>query len=371
MQRNIRLSSYPVKLRIEYVEFRYLSAYKVQGVSQMLEDPDVVLVERPDLGLKATITGDVDSHCYLLDRPDALAQMMLTSQIDAENFDEVLNDTIHKIQKTRKQKLEGAAALVIEIRGEVDARIEQFAGDFGEFAICWNAVDQDAIRQQYRHDVTALISSLQLASSGGYEFFRVAEGTYLIDEKGKIIHSRSPTVGGGTVYVSNPLNQRVVESTRRYADALVGDRDLQRVRELFVQSLDIEADRFRTFVFGWTALEMFIRNVFSSYKQDLVRSGTNVPSTSRYSERVARAIEDGNYPLLVKFAIITAVLINESNDIDVGEFDSAVDRFKDIKNDRNKFYHEQDISEGFLPNVELQSLLAEYLRRHVNYSHRS
>jgi hypothetical protein len=37
--------------------FKYLSAYKVQGVSTKSTDPDILLLDRPDLGMKATLTG--------------------------------------------------------------------------------------------------------------------------------------------------------------------------------------------------------------------------------------------------------------------------------------------------------------------------
>ncbi len=72
------------------MDFRYPSAYKVQGIVHDPEQPDVMLAERPDLSMRAFLTGDVDSHCYLLDRERALAVMMLSGELNDENFDEVL-----------------------------------------------------------------------------------------------------------------------------------------------------------------------------------------------------------------------------------------------------------------------------------------
>jgi hypothetical protein len=130
----------------------------------------------------------------------------------------------------------------------------------------------------------------------------------------------------------------------------------------------MEADHLRTFIFGWTALEIFINKVFSRYGGDFVSSGARVPETSRYSERITRAIENDKYPLLDKFAIIAAVLMSESVVSDVDEYDRVVNEFQGMKDVRDTFFHGQDVPETSLPNVELQSLFAEFLRRHVDYT---
>ncbi len=70
--------------------FKYLSAYKVQGVSTKSEDPDASLLDRSDRGMKAILTGDVDRYLYPRDRYLALATLMLTGRSNADDLETVL-----------------------------------------------------------------------------------------------------------------------------------------------------------------------------------------------------------------------------------------------------------------------------------------
>jgi hypothetical protein len=60
--------------------------------------------------------------------------------------------------------------------------------------------------------------------------------------------------------------------------------------------------------------------------------------------------------------------VGESIDGDIDEFDSLLDKFKGVKDVRDSFFHGQDVPETALPNMELQSLLTEFLRRHIDYT---
>lgn len=238
------------------MEFRYLSVHKIQGISQNPGNPDVLLVERPDINMKAILTGDIDSHCYLLDRRLALAEMMLTGKLNDENFDEVLSARVEEIRDERRQKLGADGTLIMEGWGDVEAKIEEPTRDFGEFLICFDPIDPEAIKERYGHVITMLIASLCVASSESHKLEQVAEGIYLIDEAGKVIHPFFPRVGGGTLYTSRPIEQEIVEATKDYSTVLTNERGLERVSSLFVQSMDLEHDDFRRFIFGWSALEI-------------------------------------------------------------------------------------------------------------------
>ena len=81
------------------MECRYLAAYKVQGFSNTPDLPDIPLLELQDHKVKATLTGDTDRHCYVLDRQTALHRLLSLGQADDENLGERLNETIQEIRK--------------------------------------------------------------------------------------------------------------------------------------------------------------------------------------------------------------------------------------------------------------------------------
>ena len=123
-------------------------------------------------------------------------------------------------------------------------------------------------------NVTALIASLCIAFPGSRRTEKPTEGVYLLDGSKKVIHPSSPELGQVSVYVSKPIEQRTVEATRRYAGALADSSHLDRVCDLFTQSLDAEHDDFRRFVLGWTALEILVNKIFRDYERVFINVRT-------------------------------------------------------------------------------------------------
>jgi hypothetical protein len=288
--------------------------------------------------------------------------MMLTGGLNDENFDDVLESRIEEIRGERRRKLGTNGVLTIESRGNVEAKVEEPTRDFGEILICFDPIDEDALKEQCRHDITTIIASLGIATSGNYKTERLAEGIYLIDEAGKVIHPRFPRVGGLTVYSSNPIEQRIVEAVKEYSTMLTEARGLERVSNLFVQSMNLEHDDFRRFIFGWTALEILINKVFRNYERTFVDelvSGASVHGAPRYFTRITEVMKD-KYRLVDKFSVIASILADESSDADI-------EQFKLIKGVRDDLFHGQDVLETSLPNAELQSLLSKYFRTHLDY----
>jgi hypothetical protein len=137
--------------------------------------------------------------------------------------------------------------------------------------------------------------------------------------------------------------------------------ELKRVVNLFARSLDSAADDdFRSFLFGWTALEIFINKVFSQYERVLVEavnSQVTVHGVSRYFERITQVMKN-KYRLVDKFSVVAGVLAGETSDADV-------DQFKRIKKARDELLHGQDVAVTSLINTELRELLSRYLRAHL------
>jgi ribosomal 50S subunit-associated protein YjgA (DUF615 family) len=120
-------------------------------------------------------------------------------------------------------------------------------------------------------------------------------------------------------------------------------------------------DDFRSFLFGWTALEIFINKVFSQYEKvliDAVASEVTVHGASRYFERITQVMKD-KYRLVDKFGVVSGVLAGETSD-------GAVVHFKRIKKVRDDLLHGQDAAVTSLINTELRELVSRYLRAHLS-----
>jgi hypothetical protein len=314
--------------------------------------------------MKATLTGDADRHCRVLDRKLALGQMMLTGQVNAENLGERLDETIQAIRETRNQDLtlKSGGALIVEMWEEVEAAFEEANRDFGTFAVYFDAINMDEAVASFRDRAAAFVSALTISSDGQYAIERVTDGVYLVSGDEKVVYSFTAKFGEATVYTSGSPGLRVLELKPEYATALVDNKYMRSVSMLLAQSMGISTDPFRTFLFAWTALEILINKAFSVYEQDLIdelTSKSTVPGTSRYLRRITEVMGD-KYRLVDRFGVVASFLAGESSD-------EHIERFKKIKKVRDDIVHRGDVQEELLPNTELRALVTEYLRRHLDY----
>jgi hypothetical protein len=155
---------------VEPMTFKYQSAYKVQGISTQSDDPDVTLLDRSDLGMKATLTGNVDVHLYPRDRSQALMTHMLGTlggSLHSDDPKEIINAEVREIRSDRARRLGADGAVVIEIEGAIETDKEPLR-EFEQFDLYSDIVDKERLREQFRQDITAFISALCKASGGTY-----------------------------------------------------------------------------------------------------------------------------------------------------------------------------------------------------------
>jgi hypothetical protein len=200
----------------------------------------------------------------------AVGLMMLRGQVNAENFGESLDEAIQEVQENRRERLnfQTTGALIIECSEEIEATLEGPPNrDFGEFAVYWDVIHIDEVMKSFRDRAAALVSSLFISSSGQYVFERVTDGVYLVKGDEKVVYSFTSEVGEGTIYTFNLVTLKLKPE---YASMLEGNTDMRSVCTLLTQSLDVSTDRFRTFLFAYTALEILINKALSRYEQNLV-----------------------------------------------------------------------------------------------------
>jgi hypothetical protein len=346
------------------MECRYLAAYKVQGFSNTPDVPDVPLVELQSHKLKATLTGDTDRHCYVLDRQTAVHRLLSLRQADDENLGERLNETIQEIRKNRDQSLnfKASGALVIESCEEIEATLERLARDFGEYAVYFDAINVEEVTESFRDRAAALVSSLAISSSGHYSVEHITDGVYLVNDDGKVVYPFHASDFEGPVSIIDHFSLGALDLKPKYAEALVGDKNMRGVSTLLAESLDVSTDRLRTFLFTYIALEILIHKAFSVYEQKFVHeltSSSTVPGTARYFDRIKNVMQ-GKYNPVDKFTIIASLLSGESSD-------EHIEQFKRIKGIRDRLVHTGKYEEDSLPNIELRELLIGYLRKHLDY----
>jgi len=346
------------------LRFKHIAAYQIQGITAESVKDDVILVDLERDGICAFLTSDLDTTLYIIDRGFALETLMLKSVFRKRKegkFASILQEEINEIQSSRRDRIRRYAVLVIDIEGGIDAELRELMKDFDDFVIYFDGFDKESLRSQNQDVISAIVASLSLTIPKIEKIEKLQEGSYLFDDKGKIIYSFNKSLGQVEVVISSPLSSETEKLTQKYASILIHKTDLLRVAKLFIQSLDREADKLKTFISGWTALEMFTNKVFSEYKHkflDDLRSSSPSASVKRFLDRISEVMTKDKYTLSDKFNIVSHFLGSKFSENDVVTF-------KSIKSIRGKLVHGEDIDESTLPIGDIHLLLMRYLTEYI------
>jgi hypothetical protein len=266
-------------------------------------------------------------------------------------------------------QLKGEEEDLDALRGTFDSPIYRVSKEDDGYYYLRSSYFTPAIDEENREVRAAeLLMHLNVAARlllGANYFYVEYDGLARIEEDGKRYRS-----AGAYMTVSYQIRTYYRDANPEEAESLIAALDkqnLSRVVRLLASSLDSKNDKLRRFIFGWTALEIFVNKFFDGHRQTFVSDKTEIPTTSRYSQRVASAVETGEYKPLDKFIIIAAVLIGVASNSDIVELDDDADEFQRLKRIRNEFFHGEDISENTLPDAEVREFLSKYMLKHINY----
>jgi hypothetical protein len=350
------------------MDFIFLSAYKVLGISPAPGNPDVTLFEGLDPKTRVLLTGNLDQHWHILDRHVALASLMLRSLIGKKlggEFEEILEKEIADVRERRAKILGNDGILLIEIKGITDANIQDPKKEVAKFVICFDAYDKKILKASLEKRITAVLAAVRIGGAGEYFLEKIAEGSYLLTPDNKVIHSFSPEVGTPSAYASSPINPAQISRIQQFISLISKKDDLASVARLFAHSLDRNANKFRAFVSAWSAMEILINKTFQQYENELIAEVSKItiaPGLKKYLSRNSEVMK-GKYSLVDKFAVISIFLNGEKGEDDITLFDS-------IKKVRDNVFHGQDVVETSLPIRELHGLFEKYFSKHIERASR-
>jgi hypothetical protein len=157
--------------------------------------------------------------------------------------------------------------------------------------------------------------------------------------------------------VTSPIPVGAIDRLGGTARHLVPNSNLESVFRLLQVALERRSDRFRAFLFAWTALEIFIRKVFAEYEGEFFGRLRSEANFARHVEWIAEVM-DQKFNLVPMFSLI-------ASELGVEEATDDVTEFKKVKRIRDDLVHRGDYDERELPVAAAIELLRKYLRLHV------
>ena len=172
-------------------------------------------------------------------------------------------------------------------------------------------------------------SAVAFESDVPSRFAALSEGTYLMDEAGKIIYSINFAFSFDATMSTSLLADGLKRITARYT-MLQQANDIESVLRLFSQMADFGTDRLKAFLSGWAALEILISKSFKTYEQDFLSPLANAGQPmlrERFLGRIKDVMKD-KYRLADKFVAVAAVLFPTVAD---AELQKDCDNFNRLK----------------------------------------
>jgi hypothetical protein len=346
------------------MNYKYIQIFRVYGISTPTEEKVFSLIQDDTLNIKAITSSNIDDYCAEIDRKNAVGSLILGGPWGKDNneIDKAIKENIDKIRERRKTQLCSDAAILLEVEGQIDNQLDGQKREFDDFTVCFDelkAVDVKKMVTASTHAKNLMLCALFLATSHPIEIRKLTEGVYLIDHNKKVHYSYSLSMSA-KCFSSEIFDNKLATRTDSYFKELKKSKSLDKVFRLLSQALDESNDIFRSFIFSWTALEIFINKIFNEYEKkfldDLVKS-SSLKTTHVYLERIADVMKD-KYSLKDKFVVISSFLADD-------EAEKFLEEFKKIKKIRDQIIHGEEINENTLPVHGIIKIVKAYLKKHI------
>ena len=175
------------------MRYSYKAAWAVIGGIALANDGQPVELSNTDRS-RFTLVRDADGPLALIDRGAAIGRLMLkgiAGKRGETDFQTALASEIAEIQAERRKMVGGQAMLVVEATGVVDASLNGPTQECEDFIATFDAIDKKSIKATHRADIEAMMLAIAIESETPSKFAMLSEGSYLINDDGKVVHSIS------------------------------------------------------------------------------------------------------------------------------------------------------------------------------------
>jgi hypothetical protein len=342
------------------MKYEYAIVYRIKGIEH--KGPmDVELLSNSNSPIRAVLTKKPDKFTGRKNE-DVAVWAILANRLEQQGQNLSLVEQMRNATMISCPKFEDVPHIVIQIRGECEElNGKKIISETEDFVAYLNVNDpSESIRSESENVVAAVLTSLVLESGGSIMPAKICDSIALIREDGKRV---IPVNFSLTIEVSNddPL---VEDAPVRITDCyhrLSSDKEsLGLVAKLLKLSLETEKDKLRSFLFGLSALEIFVNTIFRKYEGEIfikLRESSNPKLCVSFVDRIREVMKD-KYSLTNKFSLVASGLC-------VADAEKDVEVFQKTKKKRNSLFHGSKINETELPTKSARDLLVKYLQLHL------
>jgi len=337
----------------------YTIVYRIKGIEHKSQ-ADVDLLSNSNSLIRAVLTKKPDMFAGRRNEDIAL-YATLVKCLEQQLSNSPLVEQMRNASMFFCPKFEEVPHIVIQIRGECEELNGKTINETEGFVVYLNANDpSESISIKCEPDIAAVLTSLVIESGGSIMPEKVCDSIALFHEDGKRAIPVNFTI---SIEISDdgPLVEdahvRITDCYRRLSS---NKNKLGIVAKLLKLSLEAEKDKLRSFLFGWSALEIFVNKVYKKYEDEIfdkLKKSPNLKLCVSYVNRI-REVMKGKYSLTNKFSLIASGLC-------IADAEKDVEVFQKTNKTRNSLFHGSEINETELPTKFARDLLVKYLQLHL------
>lgn len=147
------------------MKYLYTTLFSIKGL-KLIADDDIVLVVDPETKLRAVLTFQPNPYMFETDRSKAVATVMLNILFNTElannDFKQQVIETTEVVRAMRQKGFGSNLFLVATMEGEAPSFDSTRMKDAGDFSVCFDGIDKDALVAQSTGKLTALLNSIIL-----------------------------------------------------------------------------------------------------------------------------------------------------------------------------------------------------------------
>ena len=205
----------------------------------------------------------------------------------------------------------------------------------------------------------SIISSLSISTNPEYHAEKVSSGIYFIDSNEKPLYSLTFQGGRARAIVSKTIDFEKEKEISKLIGLSNENKQLKTPFRLLTQSLETTQDELRAFIFAWTALEILVNKIFTTYEEKFISNvidDQNSHGVNQFLTRIKDVMKD-KYRITDKFSLMASFLSDEATE--------DIELFKSMKKIRNDISHGNEFNEETLPVENARKLVAKYLMGHM------
>ncbi len=343
----------PTTLKAVPMNYTYVTALRVIGGIRLPPESDPRVLYENDT-CRFTLTTNPDRYLSKVDQGSVAGNLFLRGLFNAEKFPdpvEAIRNGVEALCKERRGSGGNPTVLVIEEFGKCLTSI----GHSTELP----GIDKSAIRQAHKVRMEVMKLALAFESDPPSRFKKLTEGIFLTDDAGRTVYSLTFHANARLLIASALTDEKTTSIADRYKAAEIAS-ELSSVCRLYAQMAENEDEPLKAFIFGWSALEIFIAKAFRKFEHHFMKpllEGAQPRFRQRFLDRMREVMKD-KYRLTDKFSCVTAVLFSDACEQAAEE---NMKTFQRLKKTRDEILHGGSFEENELPIHELSGLLRKYV----------